>query len=105
MLFTQYYYDPSTAGNCPCLVRSQQVKVAERPVQQHGPGRHHEVQNVQNFVAGNNVPIFSFFTNGGTTPVANPAYVYNGVTGGTADNHNARQYRHGANSVARSVPI
>lgn len=85
VLFTQYYYDPSTTGNCPCLVRSQQVKAAGEP-NAMAPVGTTEVQFVQNFVGGNNVPIFSFFTNGGTTPVPNPAYVFNGVTGGTSDN-------------------
>jgi prepilin-type N-terminal cleavage/methylation domain-containing protein len=85
VLFTQYYYDASTTGNCPCLVRSQQVKTASAP-NTMAPDGTTEVQYVQNFVGGNNVPIFSFFTNGGTTPVPNPSYVYGGVTGGTSDN-------------------
>ena len=77
VLFTQYYYDPSTTGNCPCLVRSQQIKVAGDPNSMAAVGTT-EVQNVQNFVGGNNVPIFSFYSNGGTTPLTD-SYSWDGV--------------------------
>jgi prepilin-type N-terminal cleavage/methylation domain-containing protein len=91
VLFTQYSYDPSTTGNCPCLRRSQQVKVQGTPTSLLGGATTAnyttEVQNVQNYLNGNNVPIFSFYTNGGTTPVPESTYSWNGVDGSGNSNN------------------
>jgi hypothetical protein len=65
VLVTTYSYNSSTAGNCPCLERSQMVKGDK-------PTGHVEVQNVQNFVGGNNIPIFQYYSNGGTVEVTGP---------------------------------
>lgn len=72
-LATQYSYNANTTGNCPCLERSQQSKGASAAGQV-------EVQNVQNYTNGNNIPIFQYFANGGTTPVTG-SYTY-GNNGG-----------------------
>jgi prepilin-type N-terminal cleavage/methylation domain-containing protein len=85
VLFTQYYYDPSTTGNCPCLVRSQQIKAQGTPNSMAAEGTT-EAQFVQNYVNGNNVPIFSYYTDGGTTPVTG-SYSWNGVDGGGNSNN------------------
>jgi len=62
VLSTQYTYDSSTTGNCPCLKRSQQSKNGTSSGQV-------EVQNVQNYIGGNNIPIFRYYTQGGTAEV------------------------------------
>jgi prepilin-type N-terminal cleavage/methylation domain-containing protein len=68
VLYTQYHYDPSTANGCPCLRRSQQTRAGS-------PGSetanyNAEVQNVQNLADPNNqIPIFRYYTSGGTTEV------------------------------------
>jgi prepilin-type N-terminal cleavage/methylation domain-containing protein len=66
VLSTQYTYDSSTTNNCPCLQRSQELKSATSSGQM-------EVQNVQNYVNGNNIAIFQYYTQGGTVQVTYPA--------------------------------
>ena len=64
----QYHLDTSTANGCPCLRRSQQVKIDGNPVTGQTPATYEvEVQGVQN------TNIFSAFLHGATgTPVALP---------------------------------
>jgi prepilin-type N-terminal cleavage/methylation domain-containing protein len=63
-----YWYDPSTANNCPCLKRSQLAKVNGNPYTgQTTPSYQTEVQGVLN------TSIFSAFVKGQTgTPVTLP---------------------------------
>ena len=90
VLFTQYHYDTTGAG-CPCLRRSQQplAPVSSVPTTRtnnpdlDAPVYSSEVQNVQNYADPNNpVPIFRYYTNGGTVEVVNPALEWDS-TGGT----------------------
>lgn len=74
VLVTTYSYNSSTTGNCPCLERSQRIK---GPFSSTG---HVEVQNVQNYVDGNNIKIFQYYRNGGTVEVPGPL-TYDGVNG------------------------
>jgi len=64
----QYHLDTSTANGCPCLRRSQQVKIDGNPVTGQTAATYEvEVQGVQN------TNIFSAFLHGATgTPVALP---------------------------------
>jgi prepilin-type N-terminal cleavage/methylation domain-containing protein len=64
----QYHLDTSTANGCPCLRRSQQVKIDGNPVTGQTPATYEvEVQGVQN------TNIFSAFLHGATgTPVSLP---------------------------------
>jgi hypothetical protein len=64
----QYHLDTSTANGCPCLRRSQQLKVDGNPLSGQTPATYEvEVQGVQN------TNIFSAFLHGATgTPVALP---------------------------------
>lgn len=61
-LVTTYTYNSSTANGCPCLQRTQEDRGATSAQQV-------EVQNVQNFTSGNDIPIFRYYTNGGTEEV------------------------------------
>jgi len=72
-LVTTYSYNSSTSGNCPCLERSQTLKGDP-------PTGYVEVQNVQNYVGGNNIPIFQYYSKGGTVEVSGPL-AYDGVAG------------------------
>jgi prepilin-type N-terminal cleavage/methylation domain-containing protein len=74
VLITTYSYNSSTSGNCPCLERRQ------RPKNGLSTAAHVEVQNVQNFVDGNSIPIFQYYSNGGTVEVSGPL-TYDGVAG------------------------
>jgi prepilin-type N-terminal cleavage/methylation domain-containing protein len=67
VLYTQYLYDSSTTGGCPCLRRSQ-VGRAGTPGSET-TNYNAEVQNVQNFSGGNNIPLFRYYTQGGTQEV------------------------------------
>ncbi len=64
----QYHLDTSTANGCPCLRRSQQLKVDGNPLTGQTPATYEvEVQGVQN------TNIFSAFLHGATgTPVTLP---------------------------------
>ena len=71
---TQYHFDSSTTNGCPCLRRSQRVKVSGQAptVLAQNPNYSAEVQNVQNYGPDpvnhpilNPVPIFTFFSQGG----------------------------------------
>jgi prepilin-type N-terminal cleavage/methylation domain-containing protein len=64
----QYHLDTSTANGCPCLRRSQQLKVDGNPLTAQTPATYEvEVQGVQN------TNIFSAFLHGATgTPVTLP---------------------------------
>ncbi len=63
-----YHLDTGTTDNCPCLKRSQQIKIEGDPVSgQTEPVYQMEVQNVQN------TDVFSAFTWGSTgTPITLP---------------------------------
>lgn len=67
VLYTQYHYDSSTTGGCPCLRRSQ-VGRAGSPDSETA-AYNSEVQNVQNYNVSPAVPIFRFYSNGGTVEV------------------------------------
>jgi prepilin-type N-terminal cleavage/methylation domain-containing protein len=67
VLFTQYHYNPSTTGGCPCLQRSQQTR-AGTPNSETA-NYTSEVQNVQNYLVTPAIPIFRYYANGGTTEV------------------------------------
>ena len=67
VLYTQYHYDSSTDGNCPCLKRSQQTR-AGIP-NSETPDYNSEVQNVQNNLLNPSVPIFRYYANGGTNEI------------------------------------
>jgi len=73
VLVTTYSYNSSTSGNCPCLERHQGLVGGS-------PTGHVEVQNVQNYVGGNNIPIFQYYSKGGTVEVTGPL-AYDGVAG------------------------
>jgi len=64
----QYHLDTSTANGCPCLRRSQQLKIDGNPLTGQTPATYEvEVQGVQN------TNIFSAFLHGATgTPVSLP---------------------------------
>ena len=81
VLYTQYHYDSSTGGNCPCLKRSQQQR-AGAP-NSETPDYNSEVQNVQNYLLDPAVPIFRYYAAGGTTEVTS-AVAWGG--NGGADN-------------------
>jgi len=81
VLYTQYHYDSSTDGNCPCLKRSQKIR-NEIP-NSETPDYNSEVQNVQNYLLNPTVPIFRYYANGGTTEVTS-SLVWDG--NGGADN-------------------
>ncbi|HYU44737.1 MAG TPA: prepilin-type N-terminal cleavage/methylation domain-containing protein [Terriglobales bacterium] len=81
VLYTQYHYDSSTDGNCPCLKRSQLPR-AGTP-NSETPDYNSEVQNVQNYLLDPAVPIFRYYADGGTTEVTS-AVQWGG--NGNADN-------------------
>ena len=81
VLYTQYHYDSSTDGNCPCLKRSQQAR-AGTP-NSETPDYTSEVQNVQNYLLDPAIPIFRYYKDGGTTEVTS-ALQWSGNSG--ADN-------------------
>jgi len=64
VLYTQYHYDSSTTGGCPCLKRSQQVRSGTP-----GSETANYTSEVQNVVVTTGVPIFSYFANGGTVNI------------------------------------
>jgi prepilin-type N-terminal cleavage/methylation domain-containing protein len=73
VLYTQYTFDPSTTNGCPCLKRSQQ----QRPANPNTDTAQYnaEVQNVQNYAdpdPSKQVPIFTYYKAGGSTPATVP---------------------------------
>jgi prepilin-type N-terminal cleavage/methylation domain-containing protein len=67
VLFTQYHYNSSTSGGCPCLQRSQQTRSGTP--NSETANYTSEVQNVQNYNVTPAVPIFRYYAQGGTTEV------------------------------------